>query len=145
VLGLLDNSKPGAQEVLVATARQMIEHGAAERYLIIRKASAGRPMTSDDEADILRGVDVVITGVSDCGACTASTVYDAVRIMRAGLPCLTVVTSVFEGLARSVAKTLCMPGLNLLIVDHPLQGVGPAGMAEVADAAEQILLAAPRP
>jgi hypothetical protein len=140
VLGLLDNSKPGAQDVLVATARQMVAHGAAERYFVIRKASSGRPMTSDDEAGLLRDVDAVITGVSDCGACTASTVYDAVRVVRAGLPCLAVVTSAFEGLARNIANSLGIPDLDLVVVDHPLQGIGSAGVSEAADAAEQVLM-----
>jgi hypothetical protein len=142
VLGLLDNSKPGARDVLVATARQMVAHSAADRYSVVRKASSGRPMTSDDETGLLRDADVVITGVSDCGACTASTVYDAIRVVRAGLPCLTVVTSAFEGLARSIANTLGVPDLDLVVVDHPLQGITPEGVARAADAAEQILMIA---
>src|SRR5262249_46035674 len=51
-----------------------------------------------------------VTGVGDCGGCTAGSVADAVRAAEDGLDAFVVVSAPFENLARAVlAEHSCRP------------------------------------
>jgi hypothetical protein len=55
-----------------------------------------------------------------------------VTLERRGIPAAVVTTTAFETLAHHEAHTLGMEGLPLLVVDHPLGGESPDGVAEKA-------------
>jgi len=61
-------------------------------------------------------VEVVINGIGKCGSCTSSTVTDSVTLERRGIPTVTVVTAMFEVVARAQAQRLGMPDLSFAVL-----------------------------
>ena len=60
---------------------------------------------------------------------------------KAGTPTVTVCTDQFQFLARIAAENSGMPGLPLVIIPHPLGGLGEGEVNEKADTIIEELLA----
>lgn len=64
-----------------------------------------------------------------------------VELHRRGVHTALICSRPFEHLARKQAKILGFAGLNLILVDHPLAGVGPSVVRERAkQAVEQVCM-----
>jgi hypothetical protein len=61
------------------------------------------------------GVDAVITGVGHCGSCTPAVIRASIAAEVAGIPSVSVVGSMFEGLARNVARFLGVDEMPLAV------------------------------
>ena len=53
--------------------------------------------------------DVVITGVADCGSCSAYTAYDTIELERNGIPTILTTTTRFEQIARTLVTDFGLP------------------------------------
>jgi nucleotide-binding universal stress UspA family protein len=65
VLGLIDNGKPHANELMEAMARALERRGVVAEHFIWRKPTAGRPITPEERERMLTRAHMVITGVGD--------------------------------------------------------------------------------
>jgi hypothetical protein len=69
---------------------------------------------------LVKSSDVVISGLGNCGSCSAWTVRDALVGLNAGIPTAAVVTEQFEPLARVLSEESYRPGLRLHVLPYPL-------------------------
>lgn len=80
---------------------------------------AGEAMEQDYRA-FLGSVDAVISGLGNCGSCTAWTVTDAMSGRATGLPSMAVVTEQFDGLSELLAQDGGCVGLRRYVLPYPL-------------------------
>lgn len=86
-------------------------------------------------------VDVVVSGLANCGSCTMWTVHDALAGAERGLPSVAVATEQFRGLARALTAG-GHPELPLQILPYPLETRDEADVRAIARSAYSNLLAA---
>jgi hypothetical protein len=68
-------------------------------------------------------------------------VYDAVRLERAGVPTVAVGTEPFVDEALEQAQLLGMPAYRMVFVPHPVQLLDTIGVRRLADAAYSAIVA----
>jgi hypothetical protein len=66
------------------------------------------------------GVDVIVSGLGNCGSCTSWSVQDGLTGLTRGLPSIVAVTEQFESLGRTLAADQGRPGLRLLVLPFSL-------------------------
>jgi hypothetical protein len=79
----------------------------------------GRRLQAEYEG-LVDSADALISGLGNCGSCTAWTIRDALTGMSAGKPTLAVVTEHFVPLAKVLAEDGRYPGLRLQVLPYPL-------------------------
>jgi hypothetical protein len=140
-LVVLDNGKPNAALVMERLATYLGHRAGTELAFVAKKgpgsrsANAAIPCAPDVFDRVVAAADLVLTGTADCGSCTAYSVYDAVQLERTGLPCVVVTTTMFEAVARTMARDFGMPNLRILVLPHPLGGTAPDRLDAWAQAA----------
>jgi hypothetical protein len=65
VIGLVDNRKPHARELLQLLAEELRGRLGGGEVVLVRKAGAGNPMTPEQASDMAARAHLVITGVGD--------------------------------------------------------------------------------
>jgi hypothetical protein len=65
VIGLIDNGKPHARELLELLAEELQARVGAGEVVLLRKPSAAYPITVEQAADMSARAHLVITGVGD--------------------------------------------------------------------------------
>ena len=107
-LGLVDNGKPRAGTLLQMLGQELQETYGVAEVVMISKGSAGIPLDDDQVADLASRVDVAVTGLGDCGACSACSLQDALLLERAGVASTVLITEVFVPIvARFAAGAGC--------------------------------------
>lgn len=119
-IGLVDNGKPRARELLQLVADEIGRRVPVAHVELTSKPSAANPITEQEAAALAARADLVITGLGDCGACTACSVQDALLLERAGVPATVLVTEVFVRTVARFADVLGAPGYHHLAVPHPV-------------------------
>jgi len=133
VIGVLDNGKPFSDVLLPAIAQNLIELGVGKSYFVIRKAAgAAFPVSESERSEMLARAHMVVTGVGDCGGCTACSVTDALEFEENGLPATVVITEVFKAVASNLAAAMGAPGYHSLTTEHPIFGRSPEWMNDAA-------------
>jgi hypothetical protein len=127
-LVLIDNGKPNARELLSLLASQL----PVARVEVVTKSAAGHPLEDDEAAAIAKRADVAITGLGDCGACSACSLRDAVAFERLGVPATVVITDAFVGHVARFADALGLPGYPALVVPHPVSSKDHEHLARLA-------------
>lgn len=123
VLALIDNGKRNASALLEAVGRQLVALGACGSYFLLRKRrGAGQPVADDERTHVSARADMVVTGVGDCGACSACSVHDALLFEESGRPATVVISTPFTRVASSVSAAMGFPGYHSVVVDHPVFG-----------------------
>jgi hypothetical protein len=89
-------------------------------FSLYQKSVGMLPLTDDERTSFASDFDVVVTGVGDCGGCTACSVTDALLCQELGLPSFVVVTESFVQLAQSTEAEYGVSGMVRLAVDHPI-------------------------
>ena len=149
VLGILDNAKPNADEMLDAIAERLVADNGVARVVRFSKNVSGVPAKTESIKALAAECSVVITGSGDCGSCTSWTISDAIELERQGVATVSVVTTAFELLGEAEAKLLGMPGLPLAIVPHPIGNLPSDDIAKVgadiAPTVASLLLESPNP
>ena len=116
---LVDNGKPRARDLLGMLAEELqrlLPIGSVE---LVSKPSAASPLADEEAAEIATRVDLVVTGLGDCGACSACSLHDALLFERAGVPATVLITDVFVAHVARFAVNLGAPGYHNLVVPHP--------------------------
>jgi hypothetical protein len=90
-----------------------------ESVEMVSKPSAASPLADEEAAKIAGRVDLAITGLGDCGACSASSLHDALLFERHGVPATVLITDVFVSHVARFAVNLGAPGYHSLVVPHP--------------------------
>jgi hypothetical protein len=119
-VGLLENSKHNAALLLNEIGRLLVaEHDAASTVMTTKQNFAAP--VGGDVVERYRGeCDVVITGVGDCGSCSASAVADGIAFEQAGLPTAVVCSDAFKVTADAMADLRGAPGYRYLVTPHPV-------------------------
>lgn len=75
----------------------------------------------DEELEELAGLcDVLITGVGDCGSCSASAVADGIAFERHGIPAAVVCSDAFAVTADAMAELKGASGYRYTTTAHPV-------------------------
>lgn len=131
-VGLLENTKHNADLFLEELGRLLLdEHEAAELFRRTKKAFA-LPVSEDELADIAANCDVVITGVGDCGSCSASAVADGVALERHGIPAAVICSDAYQVTADAMADHAGVPGYRYVTTPHPVAVLAPDEVRERA-------------
>jgi hypothetical protein len=135
-LGLLENTKHNAALLLdeVAAVLQR-DHGVAS-VLRRTKTAFALPLPDEQLQEFVRECDVVLTGVGDCGSCSASAVADGIALERAGVPAAVICSDAFTATASGMAEVQGAPGYAYLTTQHPVAVLTPE---QVAERARQLL------
>jgi hypothetical protein len=118
-VGLLVNTKTNARPFLDEVGRLL-----TERYgvtVITRtKTNFAVPEPDDIIKELARESDVVVTGVGDCGSCSAAAAADGVVLEAAGVPVAVIVTDSFRATADAMAALRGAPGYRYAVTAHPV-------------------------
>lgn len=132
-VGLLENTKHNAALLLTGLGEALVaEHAAAGVTLLRTKTAFAQPVGDDVVAEYARECDVVLTGVGDCGSCSASAVADGVLFEQAGLPAAVICSDAFVATADAMAELRGAPGYRYLTTEHPVAILTPQQVAERA-------------
>ena len=64
----------------------------------------------------------MLTGLADCGSCTAYSVSDAIELEKVGKPAVVVTTTRFEPIAVTLSASFGLADVRKLVLPHPLGG-----------------------
>lgn len=118
-VGLLINTKVNARPFLEEVGRLL-----QERYDVTlterTKVNFAVPEPEEVIKELVAGSDVVITGVGDCGSCSAAAAADGVVLEAAGLPVAAIITESFVPTANAMAALRGAPGYKYATTAHPV-------------------------
>lgn len=124
-VGLLDNTKHNALLFLETVGELLVaEHGAASVAIVETKRNFSVPVDAEIVSRYRDACDVVVTGVGDCGSCSAAAVADGINFERAGLPAAVVLTDAFDVTGRTMAGVQGVPDYAWLRTEHPMAVLG---------------------
>jgi hypothetical protein len=129
-LGLLDNTKPNATQLLAEFARELRERFGAAKTREYVKDYFGTPMKKELLEQITAECDVVITAVGDCGSCAAATVADGVMLERAGVPSVSVCSDSFLRAGQAMANVQGFKDFQFVAVRHPVASLDATQLRE---------------
>jgi hypothetical protein len=134
-LTIIENGKPKARALLLAIAEGLREHLGGLTVEVVSKSSASWPIGAEEIRSIAARSDLVLTGLGDCGGCSANSVADAVVAEQAGIAATAVITEPFQGLVASYASRLGAPGYPVVVLPHPLSSRSDSELATLASKA----------
>ena len=117
------------------------EFGRAQYEINLRHSDA---LDASDRAYLFKdlvkemaaGCDVIITGIGDCGSCSASAVADGIAFEAAGLPAAAICSDAFRVTADAMAELRGAPGYRYASTPHPVAVLSPD---QVKQRAAQVL------
>jgi hypothetical protein len=132
-VGLLENGKQNARLFLEEVAAMLRDaYGIADVKLRHKEVfSAAEPPEIIDE--ISAACDVVVTGVGDCGSCSAAAIADGVQFERHGTPAAVICSEAFVATADAMAQVQEAPGYHYVTTPHPVAGLTPQQVRERAE------------
>jgi len=119
-IGLLDNTKPNATNLLRHVAGELQARHGTGQVREYAKDYFGTPMTEQVLNTLKAECDLVITAVGDCGSCSAATVADGIMLERAGIPAVAIVSDSFLVSGRAMAQLQGFSGYEFVAVRHPV-------------------------
>jgi hypothetical protein len=118
-VGLLINTKMNARPFLEEVGRLL-----EDRYDVAltrrTKVNFAVPEPEDIIKELVTENDVVITGVGDCGSCSAAAAADGVVLEAAGVPVAAIITESFIPTADAMAALRGAPGYKYATTAHPV-------------------------
>lgn len=119
-VGLLATPKQNADVFVEEVGRLLREHEGAASVITRTKTSVAMPASDELVEELTRQCDVVVTGVGDCGSCSASAVADGVIFESRGTPSAVVCSDAFIATADAMAQTRGAPGYRYVTTQHPV-------------------------
>ncbi len=120
-VGLMNNTKHNAQLLLAEIGKLLAaEHAEASVTVAETKPNFAAPAPADLIERYRRECDVVITGVGDCGSCSASAVADGILFEQAGLPAAVICSDAFAVTATAMAELRGAPDYRYIVTEHPV-------------------------
>ena len=118
-VGLLINTKVNARPFLEEVGRLL-----QERYDVTlterTKVNFAVPEPEDVIKELAAEADAIITGVGDCGSCSAAAAADGVVFEAAGVPVAAIITESFIPTADAMAALRGAPGYKYATTAHPV-------------------------
>jgi hypothetical protein len=118
-VGLLINTKTNARPFLEEVGRLL-----TERYGVTvtkrTKLNFAVPEPENVIKELVTENDVIITGVGDCGSCSAAATADGVVLEAAGVPVAAIITDSFIPTADAMATLRGAPGYKYATTAHPV-------------------------
>jgi len=118
-VGLLINTKMNARPFLEEVGRLL-----QERYDVTlterTKVNFAVPEPEDVIKELAAEADAIITGVGDCGSCSAAAAADGVVFEAAGVPVAAIITDSFIPTADAMAALRGAPGYKYATTAHPV-------------------------
>jgi hypothetical protein len=133
-VGLLVNTKKNADIFLDEVGRLLVDAHGASSVLARTKLAFAQPASEELIKEFAAECDVVITGVGDCGSCSASAVADGVALESRGLPAAVICSDAFRGSADAIAALRGAPGYRYAVTPHPVAVLTPGQVRERAAA-----------
>jgi hypothetical protein len=125
-VGLLNNTKQNAAPLLAELGKLLAVAYGAEVTIQRTKHLFAFPVDEGLLKEIKEASDVVITGVGDCGSCSASAVADGIAFEREGVPTAVICSDAFEVTARAMAEVHGDRDFPFLMTPHPVAVLNPA-------------------
>jgi hypothetical protein len=119
-VGLLNNTKHNAALLLAEIGDLLAADHSMSVTIAETKPNFAAPAPADLVERFRRDCDVVITGVGDCGSCSASAVADGIVFERAGVPAAVICSDAFAVTASAMADLRGAPGYQYLLTEHPV-------------------------
>ena len=118
-VGLLINTKQNARPFLEEVGRLL-----EEKYdvTLTKRTKVNFAVPEPDEVikEMVASSDVIITGVGDCGSCSAAAAADGVVLEAAGVPVAAIITDSFRPTADAMAELRGAPGYKYATTAHPV-------------------------
>src|SRR5215470_13118542 len=118
-VGLLINTKMNARPFLEEVGRLL-----EDRYDVTltqrTKVNFAVPEPENVIKELIAENDVIITGVGDCGSCSAAAAADGVVLETAGVPVAAIITDSFIPTADAMAALRGAPGYRYATTAHPV-------------------------
>jgi len=118
-VGLLINTKTNARPFLEEVGR-LLEDRYGVTLTRRTKVNFAVPEPEDVIKELVAENDVVITGVGDCGSCSAAAAADGVVLEAAGVPVAAIITDSFKPTADAMAALRGAPGYKYATTAHPV-------------------------
>jgi hypothetical protein len=135
-VGLLVNTKKNADIFLGEVGRLLVERHGAASVLVRTKQNFAQPASEGLLKELTTECDVVITGVGDCGSCSASAVTDGVLLEGRGTPAAVICSDAFRSSANAMAGLRGAPRYQYATTPHP---VAPLALEQVRERAAAVL------
>ena len=135
-VGLLINTKRNAELFLDEVGKLLKEEQGVASVMARTKLAFAQPVPPDMLAELTGECDVVVTGVGDCGSCSASAVTDGIMLEREGVPAAVICSDAFGASADAIAGLRGAPGYHYITTRHPVAVLTPD---EVRERAREVL------
>ena len=135
-VGLLVNTKQNAAPFLDEVGRLLVAEHGATGTVARTKVNFAAPAPGDLIKEMTTGCDVIITGIGDCGSCSASAVADGIAFEAAGRPAAAICSDAFRVTADAMAELRGAPGYRYATTPHPVAVLTPD---QVKQRAAQVL------
>ena len=119
-VGLLVNTKQNAAPFLDEIGRLLVQRHGAKSAMARTKVNFAAPAPEDLVKEMAASCDVVVTGIGDCGSCSASAVADGIVFEAAGLPAAAICSDAFVVTADAMAELRGAPGYHYIRTAHPV-------------------------
>jgi hypothetical protein len=131
-VGLLINTKQNAAPFLREVGRLLVETCGAGSVTARTKLNFAVPESEEVIKEMAAQADVIVTGVGDCGSCSAAAAADGVVFEAAGLPTAVIVTDSFRATTEAMAELRGAPGFRYATTAHPVAVLQEAQVKERA-------------
>ncbi len=121
-VGFLDNAKTNADVFLEHVSEILVEEYGVDELIHRSKDNTAIPAGSIAR-NLASECDAVVNAYGDCGSCTSWCIYDSVDLEKRGTPAATVNSDEFVRLGQSESRSLGIPALPILTVEHPMGDV----------------------
>jgi hypothetical protein len=135
-VGLLLNTKQNAEPFLDEVGRLLITQHGAKSTIVRTKVNFAAPAPEELVKEMAASCDVIVTGIGDCGSCSASAVADGIVFEAAGLPAAAICSDAFQVTADAMAGLRGAPGYRYATTPHPVAVLTPD---QVKQRAAQVL------
>jgi hypothetical protein len=135
-VGLLVNTKQNAAPFLDEVGRLLTERHGVRDVMARTKVNFAQPAPDELIKEMAAGCDVIITGIGDCGSCSASAVADGIAFEASNLPAAAICSDAFAVTADAMAELRGAPGYRYATTPHPVAVLTPD---QVRERAAQVL------
>jgi hypothetical protein len=119
-VGLLNNTKHNAALLLADIGDLLSADHSMSVTIAETKPNFAAPAPADLVERFRQECDVVITGVGDCGSCSASAVADGIVFEQAGMPAAVICSDAFAVTADAMAAMRGARGYQYILTEHPV-------------------------
>ncbi len=140
-LGLLANAKRNAEPFVRRVGQQLADQYGVRTVLARTKPNIVETAPEQMLAELADQCDIVVTGVGDCGSCSASAVADGLLLEQAGIPAVVICSDAFAVSANAMAELRGASGYKYVTTPHPVANLTADGIGDRAAAAIPAIVA----